>query len=125
MKFYQGLKDGPPEPTPELVQHVESEADFDDRVKNAGSKIVLVDFFATWCGPCRTIAPVLEILAKKYESQVVVLKVDVDEQNELAMVRYDVSSMPTFVFLKNGESVERFSGADATKIEDTIKSLIN
>lgn len=127
MKYYQGLKYGPEptKPTLDLVHHVESEADFDEQLKNAGDKIVLVDFFATWCGPCKTIAPHLKTLAEKYQSQVVVLKVDVDELYDFAAIRYDVNSMPTFIFFKNGENVKRFSGADSQKIEDTIKSLIN
>lgn len=103
------------------VHHVEGEDDFDKQVKNAGSKLVVVDFFAEWCAPCKRIAPVLEKLAKQYESQIVVLKVDVDQDSELAMDRFKVESMPTFAFLKDGKTVEKFSGADATKLENTIK----
>lgn len=103
------------------VHHVDDEEDFDNQLKNAGDKLVLVDFFATWCGPCKRIAPFLETSAEKYADQLVVLKVDVDQLNELAMGRYVVSSMPTFIFFKNGQTVERFSGANAEKIEETIK----
>lgn len=105
------------------VQHIESEEEFDEQVKKAGSKLVVVDFFATWCGPCKRIAPVLDSFAKTYASQIVILKVDVDQLNELAMVKYNVDSMPTFVFLKDGKTVKRFSGADAEGIENTIKEF--
>lgn len=106
-----------------LIHHVGSEADFDNQVKNAGSKLVVVDFFATWCRPCKYIYPTLAILADKYADKIVVLKVDVDEQAEL-VEKYQVEGMPTFVFLKNGEQVELFSGADRKKLESTIKSLV-
>lgn len=105
------------------VIHIESEEQFDAQVKNAGSKLVVVDFFATWCGPCKRIAPRLDEFAKKYESKAIILKVDVDQSNELAMGRYEVDSMPTFVFLKDGKTVERFSGADAQGIETTINKF--
>lgn len=103
------------------VHIVESEEDFDDQVKNAGDKLVVVDFTASWCGPCKNVSPRLDEFSVKYESQIVLLKVDVDALNELAMHEFRVTSMPTFVFLKNGKSVERFSGSDAGRIEDTIK----
>lgn len=123
MTYFQGLKNSlnPPKPLSDAVHHVESEEDFDNRVKNAGNKLVVVDFFAHWCVPCTKIAPHLERLANQFKSQIVVLKVDVDQESELAMGRYGVSSMPTFVFLKNGKPVEQFSGADAAKIDETIR----
>lgn len=107
-----------------MAHVVESEEDFEERVKNAGNKLVLIDFFATWCGPCYTIAPDLEAFAKKYESQVVVLKIDVDQESDLAMGRYRVSTLPTFVYLKNGEEVERSTGAQPAVVEEAIKRLI-
>ncbi|XP_055294822.1 thioredoxin-2-like [Sitodiplosis mosellana] len=107
-----------------MVHLVESVADFDEQIKNAGDKLVVVDFFATWCGPCKVIAPVLEKLAQQYASNLVVVKVDVDECEDLAM-RFDISSMPTFVFLKKGEKVEVFSGANPDKLEKTIVQYLN
>lgn len=123
MKYFLGIRDSlnPPKVTTDVAHYVESEEDFDEQVKNAGSKLVVIDFFAHWCGPCKKIAPHLEELAKQYESEIVVLKVDVDQEGDLAMGRYGVSSMPTFFFLKNGEIVEKFAGADATKIDETIQ----
>lgn len=105
------------------VIHIESEEDFEEQVKNAGSKLVVVDFFATWCGPCGTIAPVLDDLAKQYASKIVVLKVDVDQLEELAMDRFKVKGMPTFAFLKDGKVVDQFTGAIAPAIEDSIKKF--
>lgn len=63
---------------------------------------VLVDFWATWCGPCMMLSPVIEELAKEFDGKIKVGKVNVDEQNELAM-QYRVASIPTLMLFKNGE----------------------
>lgn len=76
---------------------------------------VVIDFFATWCGPCKRIAPAFEKLADSLLS-VQFFKVDVDEAPELVN-HFDVSSMPTFVFLKNGKEVKRVEGADMAGLE--------
>ncbi|KAH8329391.1 hypothetical protein KR074_009663, partial [Drosophila pseudoananassae] len=99
------------------------QADLDSQLTKAGSKLVVVDFFATWCGPCKMISPKLGELATQYADHIVVVKVDVDECEDIAM-EYEVSSMPTFLFIKNGSKVEMFSGANATRLEDVIKANI-
>ena len=82
---------------------------------------VLVDFFATWCGPCKMIAPVIEELAEKYEGKVKIRKVNVEEENELAM-KYEISSIPTLVLFKEGKVVNTKIGL-CSKSE--IESMIN
>ena len=72
-------------------------------------KVVIIDFFATWCVPCQMMSEVLRDVEKEYEDVVEVFKVDVDENQEIA-IRYDVTSMPTLVFFKDGEEVERKIG---------------
>lgn len=72
-------------------------------------KTVLVDFWATWCGPCRMIAPVLEDLADEYEETLKVCKVNVDEEPELA-AQFHVSLIPTLMIVKNGEIVRTTTG---------------
>jgi thioredoxin 1 len=70
---------------------------------------VLVDFWATWCGPCKMIAPVVAEIAKEYEGKVKVGKVNVDEENALAM-QYRVASIPTLLLFKNGQVVNTSVG---------------
>ena len=76
----------------------------------AGDKPVLVDFWATWCGPCRMIAPVIEEIAAEFEGKAVVGKVDVDEEPGLAQ-RYGIMSIPTLIVFKGGNVVEQAVGA--------------
>lgn len=73
------------------------------RIEEAGGKLVVIDFHATWCGPCKVIGPKFEELAAIHDS-VVFVKVDVDECEDIA-TEYDISSMPTFKFVKNGQVV--------------------
>ena len=73
-------------------------------------EVVLVDFFATWCGPCRAMAPSIEALAKEMADRAGVAKIDIDGAPDLAS-RFGIRAVPTFVFFKNGEVVETISGA--------------
>ena len=82
---------------------------FADTVKN--NEVVVVDFWAPWCGPCRMIAPIIEELAEEYkEKGVVVGKVNTDEAPEIAG-QFGIRSIPTVIFFKNGEAVDAMIGA--------------
>ena len=80
---------------------------------NSG-KLMMVDFWASWCGPCRMLSPVIESLDKKYEGKAVIGKVNVDEEQELA-IRYGVMSIPTVIFFKNGQEIGRKVGVMGDK----------
>lgn len=101
-----------------------SQDNFDKKVLK--SKLpVMVDFFGEWCPPCRLAGPVIEELAKEYEGKMVVGKVDVDQSQELAQ-KYDVMSIPTVIFFKDGKEVERVVGFPGKEgYEEKIKKMVN
>src|SRR5262249_3110823 len=86
-----------------------TERNFDETLA-ATPGLALVDFWAEWCGPCRVIAPVLEELTEASQGQVTLMKVNVDESSGLA-ARYGIRSIPTGLFVKEGEVVDRVVGA--------------
>jgi len=73
-------------------------------------KLVIVDFWATWCGPCRMLSPLLDEVEEEMADKIVVVKVNVDDADEIAM-RYRIMSIPTLIFFKNGQMVDRTVGA--------------
>ena len=83
-----------------MLKHIANKEEFDAAIKEG---VVLVDFFATWCGPCKMLSPVLEEVAEE-NPNVTVLKIDVDEVGELA-ARYGIQAIPTLMLFKNGERV--------------------
>ena len=75
----------------------------------AEGRLMMVDFWAEWCGPCRMLGPVIESLAEKYEGKAVVGKVNTDEEQELAM-GFGITGIPTVIFFKGGKEIDRLVG---------------
>ena len=90
-----------------------NESEFNEKV--AGSSVAMVDFWATWCGPCKMLAPVIEDIGKKYDGKAVVAKVDVDENQSLA-AKYGVMSIPTVIFFKDGKEIGRKVGVQPASV---------
>lgn len=100
-----------------------SKKDFEERVLKS-KKPVMVDFFGEWCPPCRLAGPVIESLAKDYEGKIVVGKVDVDQNQELAQ-KFGVMSIPTVIFFKEGKEIERVVGFPGKAgYEQVIKKVL-
>ena len=92
-----------------MVKHVNAEQL--EEIVNGSSLPVFCDFWATWCGPCRMLAPVFEELSNKYEGQAVFVKVDVDEdESEVVAIKYGISSIPNIIAFKGGQPVDNSLG---------------
>ena len=90
----------------------------------SGALPLVVDFWATWCGPCRMIAPIVAELAEEYDGKIVVGKCDVEENDELA-AEFGIRNIPTILFFKNGEIVDKLVGAvSKAKIEEKFKAML-
>lgn len=92
--------------------------EFDAKLGNAGDKLVVVDFTAAWCPPCKMIAPKFEEMSKEF-TDVIFYKVDVDENDETAEAN-GIQAMPTFIFYRNGKKIDQMSGASEEKLREMI-----
>ena len=94
-----------------------------ESLKN-GEQPLVVDFWATWCGPCRMVGPVISELAEQYDGKIVVGKCDVEDNEELA-VEFGIRNIPTILFFKNGQVVDKLVGAQSkAKIDEKFQTLL-
>ncbi|KAJ3790327.1 thioredoxin [Lentinula aff. detonsa] len=105
-----------------VVKEIKSYEEFKQIIN--GSKPVVVDFWATWCGPCRFISPVFEKLSERDEfSGVDFYKVDVDEQSDISQ-EVGIRAMPTFMAFQGGEKGKQLVGANPGELENVVRSCI-
>jgi len=104
-----------------VVHKVANDTDFTEKLNGGGTKLVVIDFSATWCGPCKAIAPFVDEMSTKYPNAHF-LNVDVDECQETA-ASYGVTAMPTFVFLRNKTRLALLKGADKAGLEAKIQQF--
>lgn len=91
----------------------------------SGDKLVVADFWAEWCSPCKMLGPIVDEISTEYEGKAIVGKVNVEEEQDLA-VQYGVRSIPTVIFLKNGEVVDKHVGfAQKSALTDIINKHLN
>lgn len=93
-----------------------SDNDFDEKISKG---VVLVDFYADWCGPCRMIAPIIEDLARDFKGRAVIAKVDVDQAQNVAS-KYNVTSIPTVILFVNGKEDKRVVGVRDKKAFESL-----
>lgn len=99
-----------------------TDAGFEDLLKS--DKLIVIDFWAEWCGPCRMVGPIIEDLAKEYEGKVIIGKVDVDNNDDITS-KYGIRNIPTILFIKDGEIVDKQVGAaQKAVLVDKIENLL-
>ena len=104
------------------MRSVSTKAEFVDLLQKAEDKLVVVDFTATWCGPCQRITPAIEKMEKEKEMEdVIFVKVDVDENQETAQ-HCGIKAMPTFQFFMNAKKIDEIVGANEDKIKTAIRT---
>lgn len=103
-----------------MVKEVKDLSEYKEIIKT--NKLVCVDYFATWCGPCRMIAPKLEALEKEY-TKIVFIKVDVDKASEISEAE-KIKAMPTFKFFKDGHKHSEVVGASEQEIRASLIKLV-
>ena len=98
-----------------------TDSDFEDKVLQS-DRPVLVDFWAEWCAPCKSIEPYLAELADQYKDKIKIAKLDID-RNRVCASQYDIRSMPTFIMFKNGQQTNLLTGVSPGRIKEMVDKV--
>ncbi|KAJ7638304.1 thioredoxin-domain-containing protein [Roridomyces roridus] len=101
------------------ITHLNSVQELNGHLAKSKERVSVIDFHATWCGPCHAIAPTFEALSKQYKN-VAFFKCDVDAAKDIAAL-YRVSAMPTFIFLRGSTKIDQVRGADRAALESAVR----
>eukprot|EP00578_Thalassiosira_sp_NH16_P003601 CAMPEP_0181134454 /NCGR_PEP_ID=MMETSP1071-20121207/32097_1 /TAXON_ID=35127 /ORGANISM="Thalassiosira sp., Strain NH16" /LENGTH=105 /DNA_ID=CAMNT_0023220975 /DNA_START=185 /DNA_END=502 /DNA_ORIENTATION=+ len=104
-----------------MVKYVESEGEWAELMEKSKTSLVVVDFTASWCGPCQMVAPHFESMSQEHTS-VIFVKVDVDAQSDIAQ-KCGIRAMPTFQFFKGGKKVDEMQGANVAGLKQKVAAL--
>ncbi len=105
------------------MKTIENKADYKNLLNQ--KKPILLDFYADWCGPCQSLLPTVEKLAKEYDDKVEIQKVNVDQNRELA-IEYGIRSIPALFFLKDSEIVDKLNGVVSENVlREKLEALLN
>ena len=111
---------------PETIIEIHSSEEFNNLLKNYPDKIIIIDFWAVWCGPCMFFAPIFKKLHGEFRSDFIFVKVNVDENNAIAM-KYGITGIPTTLFIKNSNVINQIVGAmnyeGMKKVLEKLKQL--
>lgn len=110
-------------PESSLIKNIENRQEFEDLLKSLSNKYIIVEFYAKWCGPCKMLVQKFQELAENYQDKLEVLKVDVDDLEELA-IEYDVTTMPSFMIMKNGKKLEQYVGSKPEQFEGMVEKYL-
>ncbi|KAL3072607.1 hypothetical protein niasHS_017581 [Heterodera schachtii] len=102
------------------ILHPKNKEELDQIISNAGERLVVIDFFATWCGPCRQMGPKFNKLAAEYPEPIYI-GIDVDEHESVAAF-YNINVMPTFIFFKNGQKLQTIEGNNYESLRKTVEN---
>uniref|UniRef100_A0A0K0FJ27 Thioredoxin n=1 Tax=Strongyloides venezuelensis TaxID=75913 RepID=A0A0K0FJ27_STRVS len=102
------------------IRNITTKKELDKIFSNSKEALIVIDFYAAWCGPCKLVAPHFQKFSQKY-TDVVFIKVDIDDADELAEL-YEIKVMPTFYFIKNGVTITSLEGNCVDEIKATIEN---
>ncbi|XP_013106655.2 thioredoxin-2-like [Stomoxys calcitrans] len=108
-------------PTDKHLFSLEKPDDFESIISEAGDRVVMFEFFAAWCGPCKILTTKLMDMAEVYKGKLLIVKIDVDEFEDMA-VEHNVTAMPTFLIMQHKKLLKQFASSNAESLQETVET---